>query len=74
MKILCVDYHFVSRFKELQENGGQPKPLDPDWVEKGNKLTEQYLKELSEKLGRPITVEELWKREEELRAQKVRTK
>lgn len=54
----------------MQENGGQPRQVDPEWVRKGEQVTKEYLNNLSEKLGRPITLDELWDKEKELQKKK----
>lgn len=54
----------------MQENGGQPSQVDPEWVRKGEEVTKEYLNNLSEKMGRPITLDELWDKEKELQKKK----
>lgn len=39
--------------------------MKPEWVEKGQRVTEQYLQDLSTKLGRTVTLDELRERENE---------
>jgi len=39
--------------------------MNPEWVEKGQRVTELYLKDLSTKLGRHVTLDELRARENE---------
>lgn len=39
--------------------------VNPEWVEKGQRVTELYLKDLSTKLGRNVTLDELRERESE---------
>lgn len=58
---------FSSRYKaELQIARGERVSgdnLDPEWVEKGQKVGEEYLAQLSERLGHPVTLEELREKE-----------
>lgn len=58
------------RYKLLQENGGQLREVDPEWVRKGEEVTKEYLNSLSSKLGRQITLDELWDKEKELQKKK----
>lgn len=54
----------------MQENGGQLREVDPEWVRKGEEVTKEYLNSLSSKLGRQITLDELWDKEKELQKKK----
>ncbi|KAK3912403.1 Zinc finger protein 358 [Frankliniella fusca] len=65
----CPDFSY-RKYKIMQENGGQPRQVDPEWVRKGEEVTKEYLNSLSEKLGRPITLDELWDKEKELQKKK----
>lgn len=65
----CPDFSY-RKYKIMQENGGQPRQVDPEWVRKGEQVTKEYLNNLSEKLGRPITLDELWDKEKELQKKK----
>lgn len=59
--------HFSYRkYKADQESGTfATNKMNPEWVEKGQRVTEQYLKDLSTKLGRSVTLDELRARENE---------
>lgn len=65
----CPDFSY-RKYKLMQENGGQPSQVDPEWVRKGEEVTKEYLNNLSEKMGRPITLDELWDKEKELQKKK----
>ena len=65
----CPDFSY-RKYKSLQENGGQPREVDPEWVRKGEEVTKEYLNSLSEKMGRPITLDELWTKEKEMQKKK----
>ena len=52
----------MCRYKAEQE---AELSLNPEWVENGQRVTEEYLKDLSTKLGRPVTLDELRERETE---------
>jgi hypothetical protein len=54
------------RYKADQESGTfATNKMNPEWIEKGQRVTEQYLKDLSTKLGRNVTLDELRARENE---------
>lgn len=65
----CPDFSY-RKYKIMQENGGQPRQVDPEWVRKGEEVTKEYLNNLSEKIGRQITLDELWDKEKELQKKK----
>jgi hypothetical protein len=57
---------FSFRYKADQEcEAFSNSQVNPEWVEKGQRVTEQYLKDLSTKLGRNVTLDELRARENE---------
>jgi hypothetical protein len=57
---------FSFRYKADQESEAfATSDVNPEWIEKGQRVTEQYLKDLSTKLGRNITLDELRARENE---------
>lgn len=63
MVICCV---FSFRYKADQESEAfTTNNVNPEWIEKGQRVTEQYLKDLSTKLGRNVTLDELRERENE---------
>ncbi|XP_049937965.1 zinc finger protein 836-like isoform X3 [Schistocerca serialis cubense] len=49
--------------QQLQQKGVLPTVPDPEWVGRGEEVSQQYLEKLSEKLGRKITVKELREKE-----------
>ncbi|XP_049790780.1 zinc finger protein 37-like isoform X4 [Schistocerca nitens] len=49
--------------QQLQQKGVLPAVPDPEWVGRGEEVSQQYLEKLSEKLGRKITVKELREKE-----------
>ncbi|XP_066995157.2 zinc finger protein 892 [Anabrus simplex] len=53
------------RYKEQQLVDADAKSVKSEWIEKGQKLTEEYLQQLSSKLGRSVTLSELQEREAE---------
>ncbi|XP_069703058.1 uncharacterized protein [Periplaneta americana] len=59
--------HFSYRkYKADQESeSSATDTVNQEWVEKGQRVTEQYLKDLSTKLGRDVTLDELRARENE---------
>lgn len=65
----CPDFSY-RKYKLMQETGGQPREVDPEWVRKGEEVTKEYLRNLSEKLGRDVTLDELWDKEKELQKKK----
>ena len=60
-KNLCL----FLRYKAEQESDTSSNEVNPEWVEKGQKAMEEYLKDLSTKLGRNVTLEELKEKESE---------
>lgn len=57
---------FSFRYKADQESEAfGTNNVNPEWIEKGQRVTEQYLKDLSTKLGRNVTLDELRERENE---------
>ncbi|KAJ9576410.1 hypothetical protein L9F63_006722 [Diploptera punctata] len=52
-------------YKKYKADQDSCNKINPEWVEKGQKFTEQYLKDLSAKLGRNVTLEELKAKESE---------
>ena len=57
---------FSFRYKADQEcEVFSNNQVNPEWVEKGQRVTELYLKDLSTKLGRHVTLDELRARENE---------
>ena len=61
--MICV---FSFRYKADQEcEAFSNNQVNPEWVEKGRRVTELYLKDLSTKLGRNVTLDELRARENE---------
>ncbi|GFG33559.1 hypothetical protein Cfor_03455 [Coptotermes formosanus] len=67
VKIIHNMPHFSYRkYKADQEcEAFSNNQVNPEWVEKGQRVTEQYLKDLSTKLGRNVTLDELRARENE---------
>ncbi|XP_047121882.1 zinc finger protein 761-like isoform X3 [Schistocerca piceifrons] len=57
--------------QQLQQKGVLPTVPDPEWVGRGEEVSQQYLEKLSEKLGRKITVKEL--REKELHRERTQS-
>ncbi|GLH06742.1 Uncharacterized protein GBIM_12191 [Gryllus bimaculatus] len=53
------------RYKADQQVDSDCKAVKSEWIEKGEKLTTEYLKDLSKKLGREVTLVELKEREAE---------
>lgn len=69
--LIVTCYNFIVtfvlfRYKADQESGTfATNKMNPEWIEKGQRVTEQYLKDLSTKLGRNVTLDELRARENE---------
>lgn len=67
--MMCYNFivtFFLFRYKADQESGTfATNNMNPEWIEKGQRVTEQYLKDLSTKLGRSVTLDELRARENE---------
>ncbi|KAK7790894.1 hypothetical protein R5R35_007940 [Gryllus longicercus] len=53
------------KYKADQQVDSDCKAVKSEWIEKGEKLTTEYLKDLSKKLGREVTLLELKEREAE---------
>ncbi|XP_046385909.1 zinc finger protein 37-like [Ischnura elegans] len=53
------------KIEQEGENSSELESNDDDWVRKGQRVTEEYLKSFSAKVGRKITLEELQAKEEE---------